>query len=245
MAWAVNHFDPIALNAAASHTSSRYLFRVQTALLLSLTHIPPSPPSFNKSVCSLSLPQRAAIIQDRHSVCCSSYTQHASMSSPVQSPPTSPDPLRPQSSHPLTLQLGQTMQHDGHDDHGNSVDFEGEAEHVSLLHEHHAQPSPRRCSNNGDRANTDSATSSAIHCSSFVFGLLLILCVVLLWVASSVLAQTLFADSEFDHPFALTYLATSAFTLYLPISLMHAKCAASEQQAYDGHGGKREFASLC
>lgn len=48
-------------------------------------------------------------------------------------------------------------------------------------------------------------------------GLFFILCVALLWSASSVLVQWIYADLEFDSPFFVTYLSNVLFALYLPL----------------------------
>ncbi|KAJ2742523.1 hypothetical protein GGI20_004434 [Coemansia sp. BCRC 34301] len=46
-------------------------------------------------------------------------------------------------------------------------------------------------------------------------GLLLLLCVVFIWVASSFLVSKLFGELEYNQPFFVTYLNTSTFSLYL------------------------------
>ena len=48
-------------------------------------------------------------------------------------------------------------------------------------------------------------------------GLFFILCVALLWSASSILVQWIYADLEFDSPFFVTYLSNLLFGLYLPL----------------------------
>ncbi|KAJ4463086.1 putative Solute carrier family 35 member F5 [Paratrimastix pyriformis] len=49
----------------------------------------------------------------------------------------------------------------------------------------------------------------------YFLGVVLLLTVVFIWVASSNLIQAIFHDSDYDHPFFLTNLDTSLFTLYL------------------------------
>ncbi|KAJ2505397.1 hypothetical protein H4217_009239, partial [Coemansia sp. RSA 1939] len=46
-------------------------------------------------------------------------------------------------------------------------------------------------------------------------GLVLLLCVVFIWVASSFLVSNLFGEQEFNQPFFITYLNTGTFSLYL------------------------------
>lgn len=58
--------------------------------------------------------------------------------------------------------------------------------------------------------------SAATVSRRYVLGLVLLLIVVLLWVGSSALIQSIFVDSGFRAPFFLTYYSTSLFTLYLP-----------------------------
>ena len=53
------------------------------------------------------------------------------------------------------------------------------------------------------------------HRKRFVFGLFLLLLVVVIWVGSSTLIQFIFESEEYNHPFMLTYLSTSLFSLYL------------------------------
>lgn len=49
----------------------------------------------------------------------------------------------------------------------------------------------------------------------FLFGVFLVLLVVVIWVASSNLIQLIFHSESFDHPFFLTNIDTSLFSLYL------------------------------
>ena len=51
----------------------------------------------------------------------------------------------------------------------------------------------------------------------YALGLFFILCVGLLWSASSILVQWIYADLEFDSPFFVTYLSNLLFGLYLPL----------------------------
>eukprot|EP00026_Physarum_polycephalum_P008125 Phypoly_transcript_08203.p1 GENE.Phypoly_transcript_08203~~Phypoly_transcript_08203.p1 ORF type:complete len:412 (+),score=31.56 Phypoly_transcript_08203:177-1412(+) len=48
-----------------------------------------------------------------------------------------------------------------------------------------------------------------------LIGLCLAVCVVIIWVSSSVLIQMIFQDADFNKPFFLTYLSTSLFSVYL------------------------------
>jgi len=52
----------------------------------------------------------------------------------------------------------------------------------------------------------------------YLFGLLLLLAVVVIWVAGSELMQYIFLDEEFESPFFLTYCSTSTFSVYLLIA---------------------------
>ena len=62
------------------------------------------------------------------------------------------------------------------------------------------------------------AHASALASSRrYLLGLVLLLAVVFLWVASSALIQSIFVDQNFHRPFMLTYYSTSLFTLYLPL----------------------------
>jgi len=54
----------------------------------------------------------------------------------------------------------------------------------------------------------------------YALGVVLLLLVVVLWVGSSVLIQSIFVDSDFRQPLFLTYYSTSLFTLYLPVWAM-------------------------
>jgi drug/metabolite transporter (DMT)-like permease len=49
----------------------------------------------------------------------------------------------------------------------------------------------------------------------WLFGLILLLGVVLIWVLSSTFMQYIFLEQNFAHPFFLTYISTSLFTIYL------------------------------
>jgi solute carrier family 35 protein F5 len=51
----------------------------------------------------------------------------------------------------------------------------------------------------------------------YLLGLFFILCVALLWSASSILVQWIYADLDFDSPFFVTYLSNILFALYLPL----------------------------
>ncbi|KAJ2719135.1 hypothetical protein GGI07_005400 [Coemansia sp. Benny D115] len=46
-------------------------------------------------------------------------------------------------------------------------------------------------------------------------GLLMLLCVVLIWVGSSFLVSNLFGEQEYNRPFFITYINTGTFALYL------------------------------
>ncbi|TFK30549.1 hypothetical protein FA15DRAFT_629746 [Coprinopsis marcescibilis] len=59
-----------------------------------------------------------------------------------------------------------------------------------------------------------SLTKEALSKRDYLIGLLLLLCVVLLWTFSNFITQDLFEDG-FAKPFFVTYMNTSAFTLYL------------------------------
>lgn len=52
----------------------------------------------------------------------------------------------------------------------------------------------------------------------YVLGLVLLACVVVLWVGSSVLIQAIFSDFEFSKPFFLTSLNMWLFVFYLPLT---------------------------
>jgi hypothetical protein len=69
-------------------------------------------------------------------------------------------------------------------------------------------------------------------------GLALIFITALIWVVSSFLSGSLVAFSEGKaatvHPFLLTYLATSLFTLYLPYLHIHAWATEALQRRKRG-----------
>ncbi|KAJ2398950.1 hypothetical protein GGI23_002945 [Coemansia sp. RSA 2559] len=58
-------------------------------------------------------------------------------------------------------------------------------------------------------------------------GLVLLLCVVFIWVASSFLVSNLFGEQEFNQPFFITYLNTATFSLYLVGTLVSHLCRCS------------------
>jgi solute carrier family 35 protein F5 len=49
----------------------------------------------------------------------------------------------------------------------------------------------------------------------WLLGLVLLLGVIVIWVLSSTFMQYIFLDQNFAHPFFLTYISTSLFTIYL------------------------------
>ncbi|KAI9297911.1 hypothetical protein K502DRAFT_323004 [Neoconidiobolus thromboides FSU 785] len=49
----------------------------------------------------------------------------------------------------------------------------------------------------------------------YFMGILMLLGVVILWVGSSFLINSIFTEQSFDHPFFLTYFNTSTFSIYL------------------------------
>jgi len=52
-------------------------------------------------------------------------------------------------------------------------------------------------------------------------GLIFIFLVAIIWSASSIVAQYLYTDLDFDSPFFLTYIGTSLFILFLPTRLLY------------------------
>eukprot|EP00977_Amphora_coffeiformis_P003771 scaffold756_cov158-Amphora_coffeaeformis.AAC.8 len=58
---------------------------------------------------------------------------------------------------------------------------------------------------------------SVMFSPDYLLGLFFILCVALIWAASSVVAQFVYETDSFDSPFLLTYIGVSLFTLWLPI----------------------------
>jgi solute carrier family 35, member F5 len=50
-------------------------------------------------------------------------------------------------------------------------------------------------------------------------GIVIILCVVCIWVGSSLLIQSIFEDVGFNRPFFLTYFTTAMFLIYMPVYL--------------------------
>lgn len=54
----------------------------------------------------------------------------------------------------------------------------------------------------------------------FLFGIFLLLIVVVIWVFSSVLIQTIFQELEYDQPLFLTYVNTAMFFIYIPILIL-------------------------
>ncbi|KAJ1772648.1 hypothetical protein LPJ74_001364 [Coemansia sp. RSA 1843] len=61
-------------------------------------------------------------------------------------------------------------------------------------------------------------------------GLVLLLCVVFIWVASSFLVSNLFGEQEFNQPFFITYLNTGTFSLYLVGTLASHICRGCAKQ---------------
>lgn len=57
--------------------------------------------------------------------------------------------------------------------------------------------------------------SQVYSISRRTIGLLLLLCVVCIWVGSSFLVSNLFGEQQYNHPFFVTYINTSTFSLYL------------------------------
>ena len=75
-------------------------------------------------------------------------------------------------------------------------------------------------------------------------GVFYVFLVVILWVSSSELIQSIFDNKDFDHPFFLTYFSTALFMIYCPFfaRLFYHHCTAY----YHGHDliDHQEYASL-
>lgn len=65
-----------------------------------------------------------------------------------------------------------------------------------------------------DARPTDSSVCASM--SRHAFGLLLIVSVVVMWVASSAITQYTFKNLSYNSPYFLTYISTALFIIYLP-----------------------------
>ena len=78
--------------------------------------------------------------------------------------------------------------------------------------------------NNNTNNNTNNLAqqhSSLVRAQRFVIGLLTLLLVDIIWVASSELTEYIFKSQHYSKPFFSTYLKTSLFMLYLPGFLLY------------------------
>ena len=80
-------------------------------------------------------------------------------------------------------------------------------------------PEPDHQVNN---ANHDQRGETAVRGHRVVIGVLILLLVDIIWVASSELTEFIFKTQHYSKPFFSTYLKTSLFMLYLPGFLFYA-----------------------
>ena len=72
-----------------------------------------------------------------------------------------------------------------------------------------------------DDASTQGQLSSVARAQRLAIGLLTLLLVDIIWVASSELTEYIFKNQNYNKPFFSTYLKTSLFMLYLPGFLIY------------------------
>ncbi|CAG8709848.1 9638_t:CDS:2, partial [Dentiscutata erythropus] len=64
----------------------------------------------------------------------------------------------------------------------------------------------------------------------YAAGFLLLLCVVVIWVGSSFLMNNIFAGQDYNKPFAITYINTASFSLYLLAFFLFTKKRSIDKQ---------------
>ncbi|CAG8460493.1 3162_t:CDS:10 [Ambispora gerdemannii] len=64
----------------------------------------------------------------------------------------------------------------------------------------------------------------------YLLGLIVLLSVVFIWVGSAFLMNNMFANQDYNKPFAITYINQSSFSLYLLFTLFSKKNLASDKQ---------------
>ncbi|CAI2173665.1 16576_t:CDS:2 [Funneliformis geosporum] len=64
----------------------------------------------------------------------------------------------------------------------------------------------------------------------YTVGIITLLCVVLIWVGSSFLMNNIFGKQEYNKPFAITYINTASFSLYLLYFLCNKKRPIDKQR---------------
>ncbi|CAG8500494.1 6829_t:CDS:2 [Funneliformis caledonium] len=64
----------------------------------------------------------------------------------------------------------------------------------------------------------------------YTVGIIVLLCVVLIWVGSSFLMNNMFGEQDYNKPFAITYVNTASFSLYLLYFLCNKKRPIDKQR---------------
>ncbi|CAG8524137.1 10186_t:CDS:2 [Funneliformis mosseae] len=64
----------------------------------------------------------------------------------------------------------------------------------------------------------------------YTVGIIVLLCVVLIWVGSSFLMNNMFGEQDYNKPFAITYVNTASFTFYLLYFLCNKKRPIDKQR---------------
>jgi hypothetical protein len=96
----------------------------------------------------------------------------------------------------------------------------------------------------GDRAGHEPKAEAASRMAT-ARGLAFILATSAIWIITSFLSASLVTPSEAEakaqvHPFLLTYLATSLFTLYIPLTEMGAYLEARSRRQSVPSGGRQQ-----
>jgi len=71
---------------------------------------------------------------------------------------------------------------------------------------------------NGVEERKEGKKEKRVKLMRHVFGVILLLCVVFIWVAGSELMQFIFLEEDFEKPFFLTYCSTASLSVYLIIA---------------------------
>ncbi|KAI0721311.1 hypothetical protein C8T65DRAFT_631287 [Cerioporus squamosus] len=102
-----------------------------------------------------------------------------------------------------------------------------------------SSPSPRSRSRIAAKSQSRAQTQMKSR-RDYVIGIILLLCVVILWTTSNFVTQDLFEDG-YEKPFLVTYLNTSAFALYLlPFVVRRALQHIHGNAEGGGHSGAYE-----
>ncbi|KAI8092862.1 vacuolar membrane protein [Halteromyces radiatus] len=72
----------------------------------------------------------------------------------------------------------------------------------------------------------------------YYFGILTLLVVVFIWVATSFVTNSIFGDQDFERPFFITYYSTSTFSVYLiPVAISYLRHSYHTQTTTIGENG--------